>query len=79
MRLEVIASNVSATETHWVGSPEWPAQQLELAKREREAIEQALADAGGNQSEAARQLGISRHTLIERIKKYGLARPRKKS
>src|SRR5262249_13140262 len=42
---------------------------------EREQISDALARCGGNQSRAARLLGISRNTLIGRIAKYGLARP----
>jgi DNA-binding protein Fis len=29
---------------------------------------------GGNQSEAARRLGVSRVTLIDKLKKYGLTR-----
>ncbi|MBS2024040.1 MAG: sigma-54-dependent Fis family transcriptional regulator [Deltaproteobacteria bacterium] len=39
---------------------------------ERGLIARALANAGGNQSEAARRLGTSRVTLIDKIKKYGL-------
>ena len=39
---------------------------------EREQIEQALAAAGGNQSEAARRLRVSRSAFIDRLKKYGL-------
>jgi transcriptional regulator with PAS, ATPase and Fis domain len=42
---------------------------------ERQQIAQALAQCGGNQSRAARLLGMSRNTLIARIEKYGLARP----
>ncbi len=38
----------------------------------------ALEQCGGNQTEAAALLGISRRTLINRLDKYGLARPRKK-
>ena len=30
----------------------------------------------GNQSEAARRLGLNRGSLIGRLKKYGLAKPR---
>ena len=37
----------------------------------------ALAACGGNQSEAARRLGISRSTLISRLERYGVPRPRK--
>jgi DNA-binding NtrC family response regulator len=34
----------------------------------------ALAATRGNQSEAARRLGTSRVTLVDKIKKYGLGR-----
>jgi DNA-binding NtrC family response regulator len=44
---------------------------------ERRKIEQALARCGGNQSLAARLLGVSRRTLVTRIAQYGLPRPRK--
>ena len=40
---------------------------------EREQIEQALAATGGNQSEAARRLRISRSSFVDRLKKYGLS------
>ena len=43
---------------------------------ERRRIVSALADCGGNQSRAAKLLGISRNTLIARIRELGLARPR---
>jgi DNA-binding NtrC family response regulator len=43
-----------------------------LSHLERDAIASALAVAGGNQTEAAKQLGISRRTLIYRMEKYGL-------
>jgi two-component system response regulator HydG len=39
---------------------------------ERELIRDALAACHGNQSETARQLGISRVTLIDKLKRYGL-------
>ena len=44
---------------------------------ERTGILDALAACGGNQSEAARRLGISRSTLISRLERYGVPRPRK--
>lgn len=37
----------------------------------------ALDDAGGNQTRAAKLLGISRHALIDRLDRYGITRPRK--
>jgi len=35
-------------------------------------IKRALEEAGGNQAEAARKLGMSRDELRYRIKRYGL-------
>lgn len=43
-----------------------------LHDAEREAIRQALAASRGNRTHAARQLGIARSTLLEKIKKYEL-------
>jgi two-component system, NtrC family, response regulator AtoC len=44
---------------------------------ERQRLMDALAACGGNQSRAARRLGISRSTLLTRLKDFGLPRPRK--
>ena len=41
---------------------------------ERGVISRTLANVGGNQSEAARRLGLSRGALIDRLRKYGLLR-----
>jgi two-component system response regulator AtoC len=42
---------------------------------ERQRITETLARCGGNQTRAAKLLGMSRNTLIARIEKYGLVRP----
>ncbi|HET7539853.1 MAG TPA: sigma-54 dependent transcriptional regulator, partial [Polyangiaceae bacterium] len=42
---------------------------------ERERIVQALRDCAGNQSRAAKLLGISRRTLVTRLKNYAIERP----
>jgi two-component system response regulator AtoC len=39
---------------------------------EREAIRRALTRSGGNRTRAATELGISRKTIINKIKIYGL-------
>jgi DNA-binding NtrC family response regulator len=54
-----------------------PAQALpppgaDLAQWEKAMIEQALREAGGNQTRAAQRLGISRDTLRYRLKKFGI-------
>jgi Response regulator containing CheY-like receiver, AAA-type ATPase, and DNA-binding domains len=41
---------------------------------ERGVISRTLASVGGNQSEAARRLGLSRGALIDRMRKYALLR-----
>jgi two-component system response regulator HydG len=43
---------------------------MPLESVEREAILKTLAAVGGNKSEAARQLGITRKTLASKLKKY---------
>jgi two-component system response regulator AtoC len=39
---------------------------------ERELLQRTLAETGGNQSEAARRLRLSRVTLIDKLKRHGL-------
>ncbi|MFB6231919.1 MAG: sigma-54-dependent transcriptional regulator [Salinibacter sp.] len=45
---------------------------LDLDKLEQTAVRQALSKHGGNVSQAAQELGISRRALYRRIEKYGL-------
>jgi DNA-binding NtrC family response regulator len=49
----------------------------EIKLVERARIIEALDRCGGNQSKAARLLGISRSTLVTRIEEFGLPRPQK--
>ena len=44
----------------------------QIASFEADLLARALVGAGGNQSEAARRLGVSRMTLIEKLKRHGL-------
>jgi DNA-binding NtrC family response regulator len=50
-----------------------PVDTATLPQWERTMIEQALREAGGNQTKAAQRLGISRDTLRYRLKKFGLS------
>ncbi|MGM9514912.1 sigma-54-dependent transcriptional regulator [Roseateles sp. DB2] len=49
-----------------------PASGMTLAERERAALDEALREAQGNISEAARRLGVSRAALYRRLDKHGL-------
>ncbi len=51
---------------------ELPAEGVDLAELERSFVVQALERTGGNQSRAARLLGINRDQIRYRIEKYGL-------
>jgi DNA-binding NtrC family response regulator len=51
-------------------------QQIEEVERAR--VKEALARCGGNQTQAAELLGISRRTLVTRLSQYDLPRPRKR-
>jgi DNA-binding NtrC family response regulator len=46
---------------------------------ERQRIARALDQCGGNQTRAAKLLGISRRTLINRLDSLGMPRPRKRT
>jgi DNA-binding NtrC family response regulator len=50
-----------------------------LRELERLRVAEALAKTGGNQSHAAKLLGISRYTLMSRMEEFGMARPRKRA
>jgi len=53
-----------------------PSLKEQVEAFERGLVGRALDATGGNQSEAARRLGVSRVTLIDKMKKYGLASKR---
>jgi two-component system response regulator AtoC len=51
-----------------------PSLREQVEAFERGVISRALDAASGNQSEAARRLGVSRVTLIDKLKKYSLTK-----
>lgn len=70
----------------FLASPETSAPPLQLESEsarpddddeERARILDALERCAGNQSKAARLLGISRRTMVNRLDQFGLPRPRK--
>ena len=52
--------------------------RAEIRELERERIVDVLEKHGGNQTLAAKELGISRRTLLHRLDEFELPRPRKK-
>ena len=50
-------------------------RRMTLPEMERRAVTDALVACQWNQSHAARLLGIPRHVLLYRMKKFGIARP----
>lgn len=63
-----------AAETSTTGPSQPP---LDPEEFERQRVTEALAACGGNQTRAAKMLGIARRTLTSRLDKLGLPRPRK--
>ena len=53
--------------------PDSPAVSPVLFEQERQLVVRALADARGNQSEAAKRLGIGRDALRYKMKKHQLS------
>jgi DNA-binding NtrC family response regulator len=58
------------TEASAPSEPEVPATPIALHEHERQLLIRALADAHGNQSEAAKRLGIGRDALRYKMKKH---------
>jgi two-component system response regulator AtoC len=58
--------------------PARPANGAASEPAERARVIAALEECRGNQTHAAKHLGISRRTLISRMEAYGLPRPRKR-
>ncbi len=66
------APEPAAEATRPAASGTLPPSGTDLPQWEKAMIEQALQDAGGNQTRAAQRLGISRDTLRYRLKKFGI-------
>ncbi|HET7224298.1 MAG TPA: sigma-54 dependent transcriptional regulator [Candidatus Eisenbacteria bacterium] len=78
--LSLAPSAAAAAAGMWSGAREpWvptiPPEGLSLETLERELILQALERSGGNKSQAARLLGVTRRTLYSRMERHGLRKP----
>jgi two-component system response regulator AtoC len=81
--MEKMGDSVGSTAPTSVSAPASIDEQSNLPTQlesvERQRILEALTRCGGNQTQAAQLLGISRKVLIARLDSYGVPRPRKKS
>jgi len=59
-------------ENCWTGPRSSKIEPRSLKQLEKEAILVALEETGGNKSEAARKLGITRKTLYKKLQKFGI-------
>ncbi len=71
-RVLSMAANVEEFEAEMISKNGIPGD-IPLDEIERVAILKALDLAEGNKSEAARRLGITRQTLLKKLKKYGVS------
>ncbi|SHI23962.1 sigma-54-dependent transcriptional regulator [Desulfosporosinus lacus] len=49
-----------------------PPEGVSLEELEKSFLQQAMEQTGGNQSQAAKRLGLSRHAFLYRLEKYGI-------
>jgi len=63
---------LSLTERHEATSNDVTAGTLPLEEVEKATIIKTLKATGGNKSETARRLGITRRTLHQKLRKYGM-------
>ena len=70
--LEAFATASSAPAADAEGPEGMLSLREQLDAVERSLIQRTMTASGGNQSEAARRLGLNRGSLIERLKKYGM-------
>ncbi|KJR46448.1 Response regulator of zinc sigma-54-dependent two-component system [Desulfosporosinus sp. I2] len=64
--------NTPSKEEKRPGSFELPTEGVSLEEIEKSFLQQAMEQTGGNQSKAAKQLGLSRHAFLYRLEKYGI-------
>jgi transcriptional regulator with AAA-type ATPase domain len=69
-RVEIAAADLQLSDPALRGSKAMPPLNGGLNQIERQTILQALEKLGGNQGKAAQMLGISRRTLIRKLKVY---------
>ena len=64
--------NTPSTKEKDPGSFVLPPEGVSLEEIEKSFLQQAMEQTGGNQSQAAKRLGLSRHAFLYRLEKYGI-------
>jgi two-component system, NtrC family, response regulator AtoC len=72
--VEHLPESIRRREAPLPSSPSAASVKDKLASLERRSLEEALAAENGNQTRAAKRLGLSRRALIYKMEKYGLKR-----
>lgn len=67
-----VFNTISKEEKGRPGSIELPPEGVSLEELEKSFLRQAMEQTGGNQSQAAKRLGLSRHAFLYRLEKYGI-------
>jgi len=74
-RIEAVDLPPAVIET-WSAARKAPRTKLAtMAEREHELLRETLEKCQWNKKEAARHLGISRNTLYQKMKRYGILKP----
>ncbi len=72
LRLEHFSEEIRSYSEACRGAPPCSGIRQKVQDLERKAIAEALEACGGNKTQAARRLGLSRYGLAKKIKRYGL-------
>lgn len=67
-----VLSTSSKEEENSCGAFVLPPGGISLEELEKSLLQQAMEQTGGNQSQAAKRLGLSRHAFLYRLEKYGI-------
>jgi two-component system response regulator HydG len=74
-RIEAVDLPTAVIETWSAARKAPPTKLATMAEREQELLRETLEKCQWNKKEAARHLGISRNTLYQKMKRYGILKP----
>lgn len=75
IRIEPVDLPPAVMETWSAGTKDQLTKLATMAEKEQELLKEALEKCAWNKKEAARNLGISRNTLYQKMKRYGILKP----